>query len=270
MKKMRIFLFFSLFLCSILASKDPLQYLINKFEKKMDTNIYYFKNYERQQNERHFCLATDGPYCSFLNGKFLGSISQKPHFSHIFSFFSIFSCFSIFSEIFHFFPFFLKFLHFFHFFCIFSFFSLFFKDEATDNRETSIIKQNVLKNAIIALEKLNFEKLNTEKNSIFYYYDQMRENLDEIYGKQGQFSSEKSDFSFEKPANIEVFFDFENIPLENKGYLLEFSLKVEINEKNEKNEKNADFLTSIFTGFFVPSKQLFFSEEKRGFYWFFS
>ena len=71
---MRFICFFLLIHYVISAVKDPLLYLINKFEKKMDTNIYYVLNYERQKNEKHLCLAADGPYCSFLNGKYLGSM----------------------------------------------------------------------------------------------------------------------------------------------------------------------------------------------------
>ena len=74
--KMSVFVRFSFLLCllSALDAKDPLQFLINKFEKKIDTNIYYLLNFERQKNEPHYCNSADGPYCSFLNDRALGGI----------------------------------------------------------------------------------------------------------------------------------------------------------------------------------------------------
>ena len=74
--KMSVFVrfLFLLFLMSALEAKDPLQFLINKFEKKIDTNIYYLLNFERQKNEPHYCNSADGPYCSFLDDRALGVI----------------------------------------------------------------------------------------------------------------------------------------------------------------------------------------------------
>lgn len=77
--KLAGFLCFFVFFRSFagVSAKDPLDFLINKFEKKLDTNIYYISKYERQRNDRFFCLSSDGPYCSFINERLLGSIPLK-------------------------------------------------------------------------------------------------------------------------------------------------------------------------------------------------
>ena len=58
---------------SINVAKDPMQFLIDRFEKKMDINLYFHKNFEKQHNEIHKCDSADGPYCNFLNEMILGS-----------------------------------------------------------------------------------------------------------------------------------------------------------------------------------------------------
>lgn len=58
---------------SINFAKDPMQFLIDRFEKKMDINLYFHKNFAKQHNEIHKCDSADGPYCKFLNEMILGS-----------------------------------------------------------------------------------------------------------------------------------------------------------------------------------------------------
>lgn len=80
-EKLAKFCFVLVFLWSFIkgiSAKDPLDFLINKFEKKIDTNIYYMSSYERQRNDKFFCLSSDGPYCSFINERLLGSTIKKP------------------------------------------------------------------------------------------------------------------------------------------------------------------------------------------------
>lgn len=60
-----------------------------------------------------------------------------------------------------------------------------------ENSETIKLKQNVKLNAKNAIEKLNLDSKKPGENNVFYYSDKLRENLDEIYSNQGQFSGEE-------------------------------------------------------------------------------
>ena len=109
----------------------------------------------------------------------------------------------------------------------------YFLGDAVDNTETSKLKQNIKVNVKNTLEKLTLENKKTGQPQLFYYFDKLRENLDEIYSTQGQFSMNPEENSltdyqdFEKTnTNVEVFLDFENLPIEKKDYTLDFAFKV--------------------------------------------
>lgn len=51
---------------------DPyaLKLIRDKFEKKLDTNYFFYDKKDRMENSFE-CLAEDGPYCQYLNGKMI-------------------------------------------------------------------------------------------------------------------------------------------------------------------------------------------------------
>lgn len=108
------------------------------------------------------------------------------------------------------------------------------------------------------IDQLEIQK-KKDLNSVFYYFDQMRDNLDQIYEKQGEFSEispgifpEIDEIDTSPHTNIEVFLDFDNLPLETKEYGLDFTFKVGIETISKvKNE----FIATNFQGFFVPPKE---------------
>lgn len=98
------------------------------------------------------------------------------------------------------------------------------------------------------------------QGGIFYYFDQMRDNLDQMYEQTGQFSGVPSSSSAIPEINsnpmtkIEVFLDFDNLPPEPKEKFLDVSFKVAIGTTLTP-KSSEEFLLTNFQGFFIPPKE---------------
>lgn len=63
--------------CQISYSTKVLEFLEEKLNKKLDTNLFLFEETNRQKEFPSVCFSSDGPYCNHLNGKSLAGRQEK-------------------------------------------------------------------------------------------------------------------------------------------------------------------------------------------------